>query len=257
MSELEDLDPKLIPFLSEYLPPFPEDVNSDREIPFILLTYAQSLDSRISMAKNTRTKISSLQTKTMTHYIRSKCQCILIGVRTFLADDPSLSCRFLLNHVMQPIILDPQFKSRQFLENLKLMQNFKMGNLKKPIIVVDSNIDLEKLQFNNQEVTFLHHGSVDISEDSRKFDLYSVFKHLKSEFQINSIMVEGGAKIINSLLLLKKEDSTPIVDSLIITIGPVFLGINGSEVSPSSNLKLKNINWWSNNEDSVIAARIE
>lgn len=69
---------------------------------------------------------------------------------------------------------------------------------------------------------------------------------------IDSLMVEGGARIINQLLIRPK-----IVDSLIITIGPTFLGEEGVQVSPPQSVKLKNVNWWKGTQDTILAANLE
>ncbi|GME75673.1 unnamed protein product [Ambrosiozyma monospora] len=70
-------------------------------------------------------------------------------------------------------------------------------------------------------------------------------------------MVEGGANVINELLNTRYDDSNDfIVDSLIVTIGPTFLGQKGVEVSPASGVKLKDITWWTGCQDSVLCARL-
>jgi len=71
------------------------------------------------------------------------------------------------------------------------------------------------------------------------------------ELGIKSIMIEGGASIINDLLIYNE-----VVDSLIITIGPVFLGKDGVEVSPSKHADLIDIKWWQGIQDSVLCARL-
>lgn len=81
---------------------------------------------------------------------------------------------------------------------------------------------------------------------------------------LKSIMIEGGAKIINDLLSINNstdddddDDDQKLIDSVIITIAPVFLGCNGVTVHPYHNVLLKDINWWTGIQDSIIAARID
>lgn len=60
---------------------------------------------------------------------------------------------------------------------------------------------------------------------------------------IKSLMVEGGAQVINDLLRLQEQER--FVDSLIVTIGPVFLGLAGVEVSPLNGVVPRSVRWWS------------
>ncbi|GME86867.1 unnamed protein product [[Candida] boidinii] len=303
--------------------------------PFITLTYAQSLDSRISIGKGLRTTISHLETKTMTHYLRSKHDGILIGIGTFLDDDPGLNCRFNISnidippdpkltkpiekigtniidknslpniitdstntsnnnntnnspedsvdfagntfkklHMIRPIIIDPNFKLIDNYENSKLHQLVikKMGL--SPVAVVSEDIFKKDETTNNKIKKFcqkfditlavlnyqISKSSNDNNDDKneyKKFNWCDIFKTLK-HLGLNSIMVEGGARIINELINFKDLDIDEyLIDSLIITIGPIFLGKNGVEVSPNLNSNLKDVQWWRGIQDSVLCARLE
>lgn len=62
-----------------------------------------------------------------------------------------------------------------------------------------------------------------------KLDLLSVLKNLK-EVGIKSLMVEGGQRIISSLLSL----SPPVVDIVVVTIAPMFVGSDGTGVTEAN-----------------------
>lgn len=68
---------------------------------------------------------------------------------------------------------------------------------------------------------------------------------------ISSVMVEGGAHVINTLL-----QKPQLIDSVIITIGPVYLGNAGVQVSPTSNVKLDKVTWWSGIQDTIMCATL-
>ena len=71
-----------------------EGIETQRTIkPFVTLTYAQSLDSRISAAPGERTALSGLESKAMTHYLRGHHDAVIVGGRTAKVDDPGLNCR--------------------------------------------------------------------------------------------------------------------------------------------------------------------
>ena len=116
------LPESLIPFLDPYLPNIKVTTTNNESLkrPFVTLTYAQSLDSKIAAQPGTQTKLSHLETKTMTHYLRSKHDAILVGIGTILADDPKLNCRYIFEsvkpneqrilHQIRPVVIDPHGK---------------------------------------------------------------------------------------------------------------------------------------------------
>lgn len=241
----------LIPFLQPYEP-------QDRPSrPFVTLSYAQSLDSRIASRPGEQTKISHLETKTMTHYIRLKHDAILVGAGTVLADDPKLNCRYSDGFVdpgshIRPVVLDPHAKWKY--SKSTLHQISARGEGLAPFIIIDRSIkprkeDLDALK--EQNGRFL---SLDLTESNRVDNWGTIFKALATE-GLMSVMVEGGATIINDLLLFHSRQ--PVLDSLIITIGPVFLGKDGVEVSPLAHVDLEEVKWWTGTRDSVVAARVK
>ncbi|CCE79469.1 Piso0_001534 [Millerozyma farinosa CBS 7064] len=244
---LPEIPKSLIPFLQEYLP---KDV-PDRTV--VTLTYAQSLDSRIAAKKGEQTKISHIETKTMTHYIRSKHDAILVGVGTVLADDPKLNCRFRIpgeaaSHP-RPIILDPHGKWAYSGSQLRQIAATKQG--KAPFILIDNTTAIdprEQQALEDQGGRFVKLRFDNKDSPVKNWDL--ILQKL-NDLGIGSVMIEGGATIINDLLTAPK-----LVDSLIITIGPTFLGKEGVEVSPISQVSLKEPKWWQGTQDVVLCARL-
>ncbi|CDK28910.1 unnamed protein product [Kuraishia capsulata CBS 1993] len=228
------------PFLDSYLPqPKPNG------LPFVTLTYAQSLDSRISVAKGKQTVISHLETKSMTHYIRHFHEAILVGIGTVLADDPKLDCRYFekasKKHPIRPIILDPDFKMRSLYNS----STMKKVNAQKPIIFIGDHVVIDEV---------IELAVVPLPLVNGQMRWMDILKALQG-MRIKSVMVEGGAKVINDLLVYEYEGKH-VVDSLIVTIGSTFLGSQGVEVSPSRGLELKDVSWWTGERDGVMAARI-
>ncbi|ODV83576.1 hypothetical protein CANARDRAFT_202757 [[Candida] arabinofermentans NRRL YB-2248] len=251
------LPESLVPFLAPYLP---HDTNN---LPFITLTYAQSLDSKISKRKGEQTVISHLETKTMTHYLRSKHDGILVGINTVLSDNPSLNCKYTKTHTITPIIIDPLFKMRTYYKSSRMHLNVSDGIGVPPIIVVCEDMyDLEYdswcdefgisiIKVNGSSSS----GSV-LTSSKIQLNWMDIFMNLKKH-GLNSIMIEGGAFIINDLLNFKiNGDLDFLVNSLIVTVGPVYLGIDGVDVSPKNGVVLKDVNWWTGLQDSVLCARL-
>ena len=243
---LDLIRPELIPFLAPYLPDSNSKQVDETGIPFVTLTYAQSLDSRISKGPGIRTVISHSETKVMTHYLRYHHDGILIGSGTALADNPGLNCRwwpqdgkFNLDHSPRPIILD--LEQRWQYHGSKLWSLCEAGEGKPPIIVVRGSP-----REPDSGASYLV-----FDESVQRLDWKVLMSRLFSEFCLRSIMIEGGATVINEVLL--RED---LVDSLIITIGSTFLGKNGVEVSPPRPVALTDVSWWTGTRDAVMCARV-
>lgn len=242
------LPPTLIPFLNSYLPNT-TTVDSTINRPFVTLTYAQSLDSKIAAQPGQQTKLSHLETKTMTHYLRSKHDSILVGIGTVLADDPKLNCRYDEKSNIRPIILDPNAEWQYEKSTLHKICDDGLGLA--PFVIIDENV--EPSEDSKKSVDEQGGKYIKLPLISYRGDNWRIILEKLQEIGIKSIMIEGGAKVINDLLI-NKED---LVDSLIITVAPIFLGKNGVDVSPNHQINLKDMTWWTGIQDSVLAAKIQ
>ncbi|CAN6645820.1 2,5-diamino-6-ribosylamino-4(3H)-pyrimidinone 5'-phosphate reductase [Trichomonascus vanleenenianus] len=251
MTELTPLPQSLVPFLEGYLP---KHHAGDR--PFVTLTYAASIDSRIAAGKGQRTTISHLETKTMTHYLRSKHDALLVGKGTVLADDPKLNCRYN-DHKIRPVVVDQDFvwdpQGSQCAEIVRNNEGLAPWILIRDDLPATESIVSKERYLNSlggKVIRIPVLGNKDAVSTRGRFIWEDIFRALVNN-GIKSVMVEGGAEIINCLL--PRND---LVDSLVITIGPVFLGSKGVEVAPPSAIRLTNVSWWTGLCDSILAANI-
>ncbi|KXL47263.1 hypothetical protein M433DRAFT_65447 [Acidomyces richmondensis BFW] len=259
------------PFLEPYLP------SSNRgkadATPFVTLTFATSLDSQIALSPGAPTMLSGPQSKAMTHYLRSRHSAILIGVGTAIADNPSLNCRLEgvggygsegLEGQPRPIILDPTARW-EFTSRTKIFALASEGRGKAPYIITgvqsppeDKKALLEQL--GGRFIT-LNLGSSKAGE--HKFDWSEIMKAL-GENGLQSVMIEGGAVVINSLL---EPEYIHLVNSVILTIAPTWLGRGGVVVSPARRSdvdgtpvaasRLQAVQWHSLGEDVVLCGHIQ
>lgn len=221
-------------FLDPYLP----QNDAKRPFPHVTLTYASSLDAKISLMPGTQTLLSGPDSKLMTHYLRSRHDALIIGVGTALADDPGLNCRLAgagafggLGRAWQPrpIIIDPTARWPGS-PDCRLLQTARTGKGKAPWVVVSpgAQVPPERL------VTLKNHGGdyLRIVEYNPSWRLRweGVLRALATE-GIHSVMVEGGGVVLSELL---NPEYGSLVDSLIVTIAPTYLGNNGVSVSPDS-----------------------
>jgi hypothetical protein len=74
--------------------------------PFVTLSYAQSVDGSIAIARGLRSALSGPESLRFTHALRAGHDGILVGVGTVLADDPELRVRLVDGRDPQPVIVD-------------------------------------------------------------------------------------------------------------------------------------------------------
>ena len=89
---------------------------------------------------------------------------------------------------------------------------------------------------------------------------WSEILHVLGDLGLGSVMVEGGGAVINDLL---RPENMGLVDTVVITVAPVYLGQGGVNVSPVRNEPgspaacFRDVNWAILGRDVVMAARPE
>ncbi len=175
--------------------------------PFVTLSYAQSLDGSITLARGQPLRLSGPESLRLTHRLRAAHQGILVGVGTVLADDPQLSVRHAKGQDPQPIVLDSQLS---FPITARLL-----NGTARPIWIMTT----ESAPRDRQEALERAGARVTrLAADAAGYvDLQMALEYL-SEAGIKSLMVEGGARVITSFL------RAGFVDRLVITIAPLMVG---------------------------------
>lgn len=233
--------------------------------PHVTLTFATSLDSNLSLAPGVQTALSGPQSKAMTHYLRSKHSAILIGVGTAIADNPSLNCRFEgvggyggegLTGQPRPIVIDPQARWQWSAES-KVIKLAKEGKGRAPWVFTMIEVDEERtrtLESVGGEVIVA--GAQPSSRMSWRYVLDELERRA-----VKSVMIEGGGAVINDLLA---PVNIGFVDTVIVTIAPVWLGKGGVQVCPSEReeggskipvARLKDVKWVPLGDDVVLCGR--
>lgn len=221
-------------FLEPYLPTQDEK----RETPHATLSYASSMDSKISLEPGMQTVLSGPEAKLMTHYLRSRHDAILVGVGTVLADNPGLNCRLEgaggfggLGRMWQPrpVIVDPTGRW-PINPDCRMLRTAVEGKGKAPWVVVSPGA-----QIHPQQLMMLKGYGGDylrIVEYNQNWRLRweAVLRALASE-GVKSVMIEGGGTVLSELL---NPEYTNFVNSMIVTVAPTYLGRGGVGVSPDS-----------------------
>lgn len=186
---------------------------------------------------------------------------------TLLADNPGLNCRIEgCESQPRPIIIDPHLRWEPRDAN-KVLEICRAGEGLAPYVLTAS--EQAQIPETKREVLERHGGryitvrsSVDKISGRARFDWGDVFDALR-QAKLSSVMVEGGGQIINSLL---NPVFHTLVNSVIVTIAPTWLGQGGVVVSPErvtdgegtpvAAVRLTEVSWHPFGEDVVLCGRL-
>jgi 3,4-dihydroxy 2-butanone 4-phosphate synthase/GTP cyclohydrolase II len=175
--------------------------------PFVTVTYAQSLDGSIAHARGQTLKLSNDRSLELTHQMRAIHDAILVGINTVVRDNPCLTVRLTEGKNPQPIIVDGRLR-------FPLDANLLKDRCVRPIIVTSHDACRAK------EQRLLDAGAkvIRVAQDAAGLlDLQQLFERVK-QLGLRSVMVEGGARVITSLL------TSHLADQYLITISPRLVG---------------------------------
>lgn len=228
MSEVRALSQEDLAFLEGSMP----RGLSDDELPYTTLTWAQSLDGKIALGRGLRTQLSGTESKSMTHYLRVRHDAILVGRATAEIDNPSLNCRYpgaTFEDQPQPVILDMDGRWGSQAPNSKAYSLATTRQGKFPWRV-DGQAPAGQ-GFVAAVATDRHNiTTISVPTHAGRMGWRDILKGLKKQ-GIHSVMIEGGAQVIQDLLALPQ-----LVNAVIITVAPTFLGSTGISISPAEKI---------------------
>jgi len=177
-------------------------------IPFVTLKFAQTLDGRIATSTGHSQWISSAASLRFAHTLRSIHDGILVGVGTIVQDDPDLTVRLVRGRNPVRIVLDSRLRIPL---KARILKN---QGLARTIIATTCQASLEKrarLKELGIEILLVE------QDNDRRINMKKLFAELGKR-DISSILVEGGAEIITSVIKEK------LADRVIIVIAPKIIG---------------------------------
>jgi len=185
--------------------------------PYIILKWAQTADDKITSAGNERLLISNDYTNRLVHKWRSEEASILVGTNTALLDDPELTNRYWMGPSPVRLVVDM---------DLSLPQSLKLFDKKNKTIVFNT------VKHDEQENLVYYQVR---KEESLVSQLLNALYQLK----ILSVLVEGGAKLLQSFIDEEFWDEIRVIknEELIINNGlqaPLFHSAN-----PVSQIKIE------------------
>ncbi len=175
--------------------------------PRVTVSYAQSLDGCLAAAVGAPLALSGPEALRFTHQLRATHAAILVGIGTVLADDPQLTVRLVDGAHPQPVVLDSQLR-------LPLAARLLKHPTHRPLIVTGPQASEPRRRALEEAGAHVVRAPLDANG---RIQLKTALGLLRS-LGLESLMVEGGARVITAFLAEK------LVDRVAITIAPRFVG---------------------------------
>jgi GTP cyclohydrolase II len=173
--------------------------------PYVMVKYAQTLDGRIATRTGDSKWISGEAERRVSHALRAACDAVLVGSHTAACDDPQLTVRLVPGASPIRVLLD--------------------SALRTPAAAKVFDGDATTVVYcrrpaNRHRKSALEAAGVAVREiagASRGLDLTKVLADLRAD-GVRSVMVEGGGKVITSLMRER------LLDRLVVSISPTVVG---------------------------------
>lgn len=178
-------------------------------LPFVTVKYAQTLDGRIATSTGDSQWISGPASLKLAHQLRAEHDSILVGIGTVLADDPQLNVRLVDGRDPLRVIVDSRLRT-------PVTARVLAGDAARHTLIATTELaDRERLQAIEQ--LGAHSVILPMVAGSPDLDLTALLGELKRR-GFDSVLVEGGSRIITSLL------ARQLVDRLVVAIAPKLIG---------------------------------
>jgi len=176
--------------------------------PAVTVSYAQTLDGRLATADGSSQWISSSESLRFAHTLRAKHEAIMVGAGTACRDDPRLTVRLVPGKNPLRVIVDSTLRTPL------TAAVFANGAAVGTVLAVTERASADRCA----EATHLGATVVQLPADTEgRVDLKALLSELYAS-GVRSVLVEGGAALITSLLCNR------LVDRLAVCVAPKILG---------------------------------
>jgi diaminohydroxyphosphoribosylaminopyrimidine deaminase / 5-amino-6-(5-phosphoribosylamino)uracil reductase len=176
--------------------------------PAVTVSYAQTLDGRLATAGGSSQWISSSESLRFAHTLRAKHEAIIVGTGTACRDDPRLTVRLVPGKNPIRVVVDSTLR-------IPLTAAvFANGAAAGTVLAVTERAFADRCA----EATKLGATVLRLPADTEgRVDLKALLSELYAR-GVESVLVEGGAALITSLLCNR------LVDRLAVCVAPKILG---------------------------------
>jgi diaminohydroxyphosphoribosylaminopyrimidine deaminase/5-amino-6-(5-phosphoribosylamino)uracil reductase len=204
------IETKTLPELNSALEDLAEHflMNMRQERPFVSLKVATSLDGQMALQSGESQWITGETARAHVQYLRGIHDAVMIGIGTFLSDDPKLNSRDprFEKKPHRAVLLDPEGRSVGRLAGSALLSVRKQEDF---FLVSHPQIVLPK------ELSAIHHVKVEMTRE--KWNWQSIFAQL-FKLGLMSVLVEGGSFVFSDLIRER------YADRLYMFMAPKILG---------------------------------
>ncbi len=162
-------------------------------LPWIIAKWAQTIDGKIATRSGNSQWLSNQRSRKMVHRQRGRVDAILTGIGTVQADDPLLTARNVrLRRTAKRIVIDP---------NLKISIDAKLITTTScaPTIIICDQAALDAQQSKVNELQTLSAVVIGATATDGRFDLADVLRRLTAKYEISTLMVEAGPRLLGDL----------------------------------------------------------
>jgi GTP cyclohydrolase II len=173
--------------------------------PHVVLKYAQTLDGRIATATGDSKWISGEDERAVSHALRAACDAVLVGVGTVITDDPQLTVRMVPGASPVRVVLDSTLRTPSAARIL--------DDDAATVLFTTADASVAR----RHELRSRHVGIRVAPAGPGGVDVGAVLADLRGS-GVRSLLVEGGARVITSML------AGGLVDRLIVSVAPKIVG---------------------------------
>jgi len=181
--------------------------------PFVIVKSALTIDGWTATAAGNSKWITNEESRQFVHRLRDRVDAVMVGIGTVLADDPCLTTRLKRGRSKDPLRVAVDTHLRTPL-NAKIVNHDSSA---RTLIAVGPDVTPEDQEmFNRKDVSILKCPVRD-----EKIELNALMK-LLADMSVTSLLVEGGASIIGSMLRERLIDKFYVFKA-----NKIFGGSNG------------------------------
>ena len=175
--------------------------------PWVIAKWAQTLDGAIATASGDSKWISSSVSRSMVHRERGRCDAILCGIGTVIADNPMLNARGVRKRrTALRVIFDA---------HLEIPVDSKLANTAgdPPVLI---GCSAEKMD--SPKAKELEKAGMTLLPLASAEPLKELLEKLYSDYNVSSVMVEAGGGLLGSLL------KSQLMNAALVFTAPRILG---------------------------------
>lgn len=209
-------------------------------MPQVTLSFAQSLDGSIAGQPGRRTVLSGPESMAYTHRLRASHDAILVGVGTVIADNPKLTVRLAPGAHPQPVVLDSALRIP--------LECSLIANPVMPLWVLCGHDAPAERQ---RALESLGARVLRVEAPGAYHTRWPALLDALAARSIDTLMVEGGARVIASML------AGGAAHRLVVTIAPRLLGglrALDAQIDPALLQRLANVRYEQMGEDMILEA---